>query len=330
MLDFLRRRQSDPDQTGDIPPPLLRADRPSIGLALGGGAARGFAHIGVLRTLIAKGLRPDVITGTSIGAVAGACYATDHLDAFEEWARNVTRKRMFRYFDFSFAGSGLISGSRIADRIAHEFGDVSFDDLTVRFAAIATEVGTGHEIWLTRGRIVDALRASYALPGIFPPVRIGGRWLMDGALVNPVPVSAARALGARLVIGVNLNAEIVGKGTTIHEHGPDEADELLLEAARVRSGKLNLFGMEGVLRRHFLGERGRPGISTVMVDAFNIILDRITRARLAGDPPDIIISPRLGRIGLTDFHRAEDAIALGAEAAEKALEPVADVIEALS
>lgn len=330
MLEFLRRRPSDPDQAGEVAPPLLRADRPSIGLALGGGAARGFAHIGVLRTLIAKGLRPDVIAGTSIGAVAGACYAAGHLDAFEHWARRLTRKRMFSYFDFNFAGSGLISGSRIANQISHEFGDMSFDDLTVRFAAIATEIGTGHEIWLTRGRIVDALRASYALPGIFPPVRIGGRWLMDGALVNPVPVSAARALGARLVIGVNLNADLVGKGTTIHEHGPDETDGLLLETARARSGRLNLFGMEGVLRRHFLGEPGRPGISTVMVDAFNIILDRITRARLAGDPPDITISPRLGRVGLTDFHRAEDAIALGADAAEKALEPVAEVIDALA
>ena len=184
-----------------------------IGLALGGGAARGFAHIGVIRTLVAKGFKPDIIAGTSIGAVVGGCYAAGKLDEFEEWARSLTRRGVLGYLDVSLGGSGLISGGRLAEQLTEAVGDVTIEDLPLRFAAIATEIGTGHEIWLTRGRLADALRASYALPGIFPPVQVGERWLVDGALVNPVPVSAARALGARLVIAVNVNTDLFGRGT---------------------------------------------------------------------------------------------------------------------
>jgi NTE family protein len=201
--------------------------------------------------------------------------------------------------------------------------------LAVRFAAIATEFNTGHEIWLTRGLLVEALRASYALPGIFPPVRIGGRWLVDGTLVNPVPVSAARALGARLVIAVNLNSDLFGRGSIIASHGSDDGDD----AANAQSnpqGLRSVFSGERSLRRQFFGRRGRPGIPTVMVEAFNVMQDRITRARLAGDPPDVLISPRLGAVGWSDFHRATEAIAIGAEATEKAIDSVTEAVTALS
>jgi NTE family protein len=204
------------------------------------------------------------------------------------------------------------------------------DDLPMRFAAIATEIGTGHEIWLTRGRLIDALKASYSLPGVFAPVRVGGRWLMDGALVNPVPVSAARALGARVVIAVNLNADLIGRGSTVSGHGSDESDEEVLQIAQQQGGLRAVFGSEKTLKRQFLGTPGRPGFSTVMMEAFNIMQDRITRARLAGDPPDIIINPRMGSVGLLDFHRAAEAIELGAEATERALEPIGEVIAALA
>ena len=132
---------------------------------------------------------------------------------------------MLGYLDFSLSGSGLIGGDRLAARLEQAIGNLTIEELAQPFAAITTEVDTGHEIWPTRGRLADALRASYALPGIFPPVRLGGRWLVDGALVNPVPVSAARALGARLVIAINLNADLFGRGTIIASHGPDEDDE---------------------------------------------------------------------------------------------------------
>ena len=195
---------------------------------------------------------------------------------------------------------------------------MKIEDLPLRFAAIATEIGTGHEIWLTRGRLSEALRASYALPGIFPAVQVGDRWLMDGALVNPVPVSAARALGARIVIAVNVNTDLFGRGTTIQDYGAAESEPPIEEEA-VSRGVLGLFGAEKNARRRFFGTAGRPGLSNVMVEAFNVMQDRITRARLAGDPPDVMISPRIGRIGLFEFHRAEEAIAIGAEATEKAL-----------
>jgi NTE family protein len=296
---------------------------------LGGGAARGFAHIGVLRTLLAHGIRPDIIAGTSIGAVVGGCYAAGQLDTFEEWALGLTRRRVFGYLDFTLSGSGLISGGRLADKLRSAVGKTTFDQLPVRFAAIATEIGTGHEIWLTRGRLVDALHASYALPGVFSPVRLGGRWLMDGALVNPVPVSAARALGARVVVAINLNADLVGRGSTIADHGSNDDDEALVEAVQQSRGLRSMFTTEHAMKRQFLGAAGRPGFSTVMMEAFNIMQDRITRARLAGDPPDVIINPRLGTIGLIDFHRATDAIKLGAEATERAIESIAEAIAAL-
>jgi NTE family protein len=301
----------------------LGAAPPTVGLALGGGAARGFAHIGVLRRLLAKVIKPDVIAGTSIGSVIGGCYAAGYLDELEEWARQLTRRRIFGYLDFNLGGSGLIGGSRLAAKLSEELGELTFQDLPIRMSAIATEIGTGHEIWLTRGRLVDAMSASYALPGIFPPVRIGGRWLMDGALVNPLPVSAARAFGAQVVIAVNLNADNFGRGTIIQDHGPN-ADDDLVHATALHGG---LRGRaESMMKRQFLGTPSRPGLSTVMIEAFQVVQDRITRSRLAGDPPDVLISPRLGRINLFDFHRADEIIEIGAEAAEKALEPIAEAI----
>lgn len=302
--------------------------RPIIGLALGGGAARGFAHIGVLRKLQEHGIVPDVIVGTSIGAVVGGCYAAKEMDNLETWARTLTVRGVLSYLDISLSGSGLIGGGHLASQLESGLKDTRIDDLPIRFAAIATEFNTGHEIWLTRGRLSDALRASYALPGIFPPVLIGGRWLVDGALVNPVPVSAARALGARLVIAVNLNADLFGRGTIIASHGSDDSDIAITQTKP--NGLRSMFTGERSLRRQIFGRRGRPGLPTVMVEAFNVMQDRITRARLAGDPPDVLISPRLGALGWFDFHRAAEAIEIGAETAEKAMDAVSEAVTALS
>src|SRR3954454_14126147 len=144
------------------------ARRPTIALALGGGAARGFAHIGVIRALVAKGFKPDIIAGTSIGAVVGGCYAAGKLDEIEQWARSLTRRRLFSYLDVSLGGLGLISGTRLFESLNEAIGDARIDDLPLRFAAIATEIGTGHEIWLTRGRLAEALRPAYLLSMIFP------------------------------------------------------------------------------------------------------------------------------------------------------------------
>jgi len=329
---FSRARNGDRSAEATTEKPETPVVRPSIALALGGGAARGFAHIGVLRTLLAHNIVPDIIVGTSIGAVVGGCYAGNQLNGFEEWARKLTVRGVLSYLDVSLSGSGLIRGNNLAKQLEVALDDTRIENLPIRFAAIATEFNTGHEVWLTRGRLVDALRASYALPGIFPPARIGGRWLVDGALVNPVPVSAARALDARLVIAVNLNSDMFGRGTIIASHGSDETDEAEHEENKndKNSGLRGLLGGERLLRRRFLGSRDRPGIPTVMVEAFNVMQDRITRARLAGDPPDVSINPRLGGIGWFEFHRAQEAIAIGADAAEKAMESISEAVGALA
>jgi NTE family protein len=295
-----------------------------IGLALGGGAARGWAHIGVLKALAHAGIHPDIIAGTSIGAVVGGCYSAEHLDNLEHWALDLTPKRIFGYLDFNLAGTGLISGQRLCGRLEQHLGDRNIENLKTRFTAVATEVGTGHEHWLSRGRLVDAVRASYALPGVFKPVKVNGRWLFDGALVNPIPVSVCRALGARYVIAVNLNFDILGRGSVISmpEALYQEEDDQF-HPADEDAGQSKTTGVRALLHRQFFG-RGddAPGISTVMVDAFNIVQDRIARSRLAGDPPDVMISPRLQDIGLFDFHRAKEAIERGSQAVERQLDDI--------
>ena len=329
MLEILiGRSQNGADGPNKVGLGSIR--RPVIGLALGGGAARGFAHIGIVRTLIAHGIVPNVVVGTSIGAVVGGAYAAGHLDTLEEWALRLQPRNILGYLDIRLNGSGLIGGDRLASQLEAAIGPTLIEDLPLKFATVATEVRTGHEIWLTHGRMVDAMRASYALPGIFSPVLVGDRWLVDGALVNPVPVSAARALGAEIVIAANLSSDVFTHSTTIYSHGPTaEMPQALVEPAPPKRGFGKLFSAERTMKREFFGGGGRPGISSVMVDAFNIMQDRITRARLAGDPPDMLISPRVGQIGWFDFHRAGELIAFGARAAERAIDSIQEAIDIL-
>jgi NTE family protein len=308
---------------------MTSTERLPIGIALGGGAARGWAHIGVLKSLIAAGLEPDIVAGTSIGAVAGACFVTGRLDALEEFACGLTRRRMFGFLDFNFAGSGLITGQRLSARLEHHLQQFHIERLERKFVAVATELGTGHEVWLNKGSLVHALKASFALPGIFRPVKINGRWLIDGALVNPIPVSVCRALGARIVIAVNLSNDLINKGGVIHDQGAFTEPSTISEDDHLpgSNGRAALH----LLHRQIFGRNDEaPGISSVMMDAINITQDRIARSRLAGDPPDITIGPKTGGIGLFDFHRASEAIELGAKAAEKQIEEIKQVVRTLT
>jgi NTE family protein len=306
--------------------------KPTIGIALGGGAARGWAHIGVLKTLVAAGLEPDIVAGTSIGAVAGACYVTGRLTALEDFACTLTRRRIFGFLDINFAGSGLITGQRLNARLEQHLREFTIEQLERKFIAVATELGTGHEVWLNKGSLVNALQASFALPGIFRPVQINGRWLIDGALVNPIPVSVCRAHGARIVIAVNLSNDIFSKGAVIHDQGAF-GDALALAETVEGTELVGTNGRAAVhlLHRQIFGRtNGAPGMSAVMMDAINITQDRIARSRLAGDPPDITIGPKLGDIGLFDFHRACEAIELGARAAEKQIDEIKFAVRALA
>ena len=308
---------------------------PTIGLALGSGVARGWAHIGILRVLEREGIRPKVIAGTSIGAVVGGCWVAGSLDQLEIFARRLTRRSVFSLMDLNLAGTALVGGRRLKEMLQDAIGDRQITDLPAKFVAIATEFGTGHEVWLKRGHLATALRASYAVPGVFEPVKIAGRWLFDGALVNPVPVTTARGMGADLVIAINLNNEAYGRSGVIsaHVNHPDTTPEPEPEPAA--TGLLQpMRGMAAAVTQYFNGRTaqpdGAPSMLAAMVETINITQDRISRSRLAGDPPDVMISPKLAKIGLFEFHRADEAIALGAEAAERMLPEIRDAYAALS
>jgi NTE family protein len=296
-----------------------------IGLALGGGSARGWSHIGVLRALNEAGIYPDIIAGTSIGAVVGGCYVAGELDALETFARGLTRRKVLGFLDFNLAGSGLIHGQRLCDVLEARLKSVDIETLGKKFVAVATEIGTGHETWLSRGSLVSAIRASYALPGIFKPMLVDGRWLFDGALVNPIPVSVCRALGARYVIAVNVNTDVCGRGTVVSHMEALPPPEVVPSTLEQLDGVLARNGraVKKILQRQFFGHSDdAPGISRVMMEAFNIVQDRIARSRLAGDPPDSIIAPRLPAFGLFDFHRAEAMIQCGITAAKREIDDI--------
>ena len=299
-----------------------QSDRPRLGLALGGGVARGFAHIGVIRVLAREGFVPDVVAGTSIGAVAGGCYVAGVLDAFEDWARSLNRLKVVGYLDFKLGRSGLLAGERLSAVLRRHLGDRLVEDLSSPFAAVATDLASGREVWIREGPLTDAVRASYALPGVFPPVRFDRRMLVDGGLLNPVPVAPCVAMGAHVVVAVNLTADrgrrtgrdlaaLPGAGSV------DDLDTVTESAGHRGRPRMPRFG--GFERRLFQRRRGEPSVVSVMMATMGIVLDRIARIRLAGEAPDVMIAPRIGHIGFADFDRAEELIARGAEAAEAVL-----------
>jgi NTE family protein len=304
--------------------PSRRLRRPRIGLALGSGAARGWCHIGVLQELAAHKVPIDVVAGCSIGAVVGGCYAAGKLAELESFARSLTRRRVFSLMDLSLFGAGMMSGGKLRDELARELAGLRIESLPIAFGAVATEIGAGHEVWLRKGDLVHAIRASYAMPGLFEPVQIECRWLFDGALVNPVPVTLCRALGAELVIAVNLVGDAAYRGTLIADAAAMTTEPQAPPAAPASSFWRATEARQ--LRRQFgRAANGAPGIAAAMLDAFNITQDRIARSRLAGDPPDVLIAARLSRIGFFDFHRADELIALGREAARRALNEIAEI-----
>lgn len=294
-----------------------------IGLALGSGAARGWAHVGVLRALAEIGVKPDVIAGTSMGAIVGSCYCAGLLDDLEAFARRLTRRKLFGLLDVNFSGGGLFTGSKVTRLLQTELKDTRIEDLVPRFVCVAAELRTGHEIWIQRGGLVNALRASYAIPGIFQPILLNGRWLIDGAVVNPVPVSVCRAFGAEIVIAVNLYADLFGRGTVIHDHPSDEV--------AVTSPEMDAPETAKRLQHELIDTpSGPPGIPAVLVEAYNIIQDRMARSRLAGDPPDVLIGPRLGAVGHFEFHRAAEAIDIGYESGRRLAPEIKEIIGAFA
>lgn len=290
--------------------------RPRIGLALGSGSARGWAHIGIIRALNAKGIEPYVLTGTSIGALVGAAYITDSLDPFSEWVERLSWRQIASMLDVRFNG-GLISGERLIDALESLIPESEITNGNAIYGAVATDLTSGNEIWLREGSLLNAVRASIALPGLLSPFQYDGRWLVDGGLVNPVPVSLCRALGADMVIAVDLNSDLLRR----HEI-PDIPDPVPREKPPVNnaiSGDTWLRWLSWLKSDENVKQQDVqwPSILEIMARSLNIMSVRITRSRMAGDPPDLLLTPKLAHIGLMEFHRAEEAIAAGRDEVDR-------------
>ena len=297
-----------------------------IGLALGSGSARGWSHIGVIEALQAHGIKPDVIAGCSIGALVGASYAANKIAALEHWVRSLSLLETARFAGLDSTFNGLINKERLQKVLTAFVADETFtiDELQCSFASVATDLSSGREVWFTEGSVLEAVWASMALPGLFPPVWHKNRWLVDGGLVNPVPVSVCRALGADFVIAVNLNGDLVGRHF-------DKASSHDVEAAPshwrdkmpwpLGSGGVTAEGSGGV------GVEKPPGVFETIAGSINIIQDRITRSRMVGEPPDILITPELADIGLLEFYRAGECIDEGKESVRRALPEIQRLLQ---
>ena len=294
-----------------------------IGLALGSGSARGWSHIGVINELATAGISPDIICGTSIGALVGASRVQDNLERLEQWVRSLSRLDVARFLDISTSLDGFIDTDKLHRFLNEYVADdaASMDNLDKQYAAVAADLETGREIWLTQGSLIEAVWSSISLPGLFPPTRKDNKWLVDGGLVNPVPVSVCRALGAEVVIAVNLNGDIVGRHFHKHKDTPKTEPGLAGKiTSSVKDYAAAVFGTSD--------ERDQaPNLIDTIACSVNITQDRITRSRMAGDPPDILITPRLSRIGLLEFHRAAESIEEGRRCVKQVVNDIERMLE---
>ena len=294
------------------------ATSPVIGLALGSGASRGWSHVGVIKALLREGVEPEVVCGTSVGAMVGGSYVAGNLEKLEEWVLGSSRSDVLRFFDLKFSQAGFVNVERMR-RFLHSYvgaEDVNIEDLPKKYVAISADLDNGREFWFREGGLAHAVRASMAMPGLFPAVRHNDRWMVDGGLVNPVPVSACRALGAEVVIGVNLNSDIVGKRLrkTVPATPEPEPQEGVLSSLKQQAKQYSnsLFPQD---------ENKAEPLSLIgaVSSSINIFQDRITRSRLAGDPADVVLSPKLGDMGILEFSRAAEAMEEGEECVQTAL-----------
>jgi NTE family protein len=277
-----------------------------VGLALGSGGARGWAHLGVLSVLDEMGVQPGVIAGCSMGALVGAAAAGGVRDELETWARDLTQTKFLGLLDVRLAGGGLVAGEEIASVLGQWGLDCAIDALDIPFACVATNLETGREVWLDAGALLPAVRASLSIPGLFAPQHLGGRWLVDGGLTNPVPISLARAKGADVIIAVNPNAKPFGRVWV-----PDPAGGGLWHKLAE--------SLPAALRpRPVEPDDPRPAGADVVAASIDMLMDYLRRTRAAADPPDVTIDVDLSRLSTLSFFEADTAIAAGRAAAEAA------------
>ncbi|WP_027995892.1 patatin-like phospholipase family protein [Simplicispira psychrophila] len=307
----------------------MRSTPPRIGLALGSGSARGWSHIGVIRTLERAGIAPDIVCGSSIGALVGAAYAAGEHGRLEPWVRGLKWRSVMGLLDWKMGG-GLMAGGKLVSFFRSQYADPGIEQLPKAFGCVATDLVSGREVWLRSGSVIEAVRASIALPGVFTPAVREGCLLVDGGLVNPVPVSLCRAMGADIVIAVDLNWELVTRRrppVRAQAAADKDAEQIKQATALTHSGR-----MEALLARlwPFNGAQNHPDMPSmlgVMSASLNIMQVRITQSRLAGEPADAMIRPRLPDIGAMDFHRGSIAIDEGERATELALPMIRELLE---
>jgi len=298
--------------------------KPKIGIALGSGGARGWCHIGALRALAEEGIEPEIVAGCSMGALVGAAYVAGELDALEEWSYTVSWRKVAGFLDVNLASGGLIEGKRIVAFLSTIKKDALIESFEKPFTAIASDLLTGREIWLDKGSIIDAVRASIALPGIISPVNLNGKWLLDGGMTNPVPVSACRAMGAEIIIAINPNAHNLAPHARsgIVKPAPNESPAL----SRDLLDKLFDSVPDGIrqslkaITPNFFGSKsGVPGYIDVLSTSIDIMTSQILRSRMAGEPPHVMISPHLSHMSVLEFNRAKEAIEEGRRSAQSVM-----------
>ncbi|WP_027712136.1 patatin-like phospholipase RssA [Dickeya chrysanthemi] len=286
-----------------------------IGLALGSGAAKGWAHIGVLHALEELGIVPEVVAGCSVGALVGAAYATHRLDSMAHWVNGFRYWDVIRLMDFSWRRGGLLRGDRVFNHVKHLLRTQHIEECAIKYGAVATNLSTGRELWLTQGDLHLAIRASCSMPGLLAPVQLNGYWLVDGAVVNPVPVSLTRAMGADVVIAVDLQHDASLQPHNLLSAKPVQADMQADTIATSRNWRERI--------RHRLAQPFRrqtevaPTAMEIMSTSIQILENRLKMNRMAGDPPDVLIQPYCPQIATLDFHRAQEAIEAGRAAVEK-------------
>ena len=294
----------------------------NIGLALGSGSARGWSHIGVISALSDLGIVPNIVCGTSIGSLVGASYVSNNIEKLEGWVCSLTKFDMAKFFEFNSSFNGFVNTEKLHhflnEYVAND--SAAIEALSKQYAAVATDLDTGREIWLSNGSVLEAVWASISLPGLFPAIKNNNRWLVDGGLVNPVPVSVCRALGADIVIAVNLNGDIVGKH-------PKKPKAIVKQDLGVVDKFTDLVAdYTASIFSSSEEDDEPPGLFDAIAGSVNITQDRITRSRMAGEPPDILLTPKLSHIGLLEFYRAKEAIIEGKECVQRILPEIKHVL----
>ncbi len=311
--------------------------RKTVGLVLGSGASRGWAHIGAIEALLEAEIPIDFIAGCSVGAYVGALYASNSLASLKEFLLRMDGKKIFSYFDVVFPCSGLLNGSKRVQELFTMHTDAqTFADLDIPVVMVATDLNRGKKVILKSGNLIKALRATMSYPGIFEPVRVKDRWLVDGGVVDPVPVGIARAMGADVIIAVDLNSRIVSRAkespAVIENLHSFEAATTKTESRNELVSKMTDFyeSIENSLRHKtsdFLHRESAPPdiIETVMISV-SLMQERITRINLAVDQPDILIQPRLGELKMMNFDQVEHSIEEGYISVKEKLEDIRTVL----